>query len=231
VNEPGKSQNLFNRKGDRGRSGFDIRNNFIFDLVDELPFGPGKLFGGSASGWSAKTIEGWSVSAITNVHSNVPFTPVLGFDNAGTRSALNSDRPNIVGNPFQGSCPNGAPVHTVTCWFSPAAFSVLPFSFGDAGRNSLAGPAYADVDLALLKQFPLGESRLVQFRAEIFNIANHPNFAVPTNTEGPNGTGGNGDAVFISSGPGQIQPASNAGRIFSTVSSSRQIQLGLKVLF
>jgi hypothetical protein len=72
-----------------------------------------------------------------------------------------------------------------------------------------------------LKNIPFGEERMVQFRAEIFNIANRPNFAVPTNTEGPNGTGGNGDEVF----------APNAGQIFGTVNPSRQIQFGLKILF
>jgi hypothetical protein len=221
VNEAGKSQNLFDRKGDRGRSSFDIRNNLTLNFIDELPFGPGKKFGHDAEGWTAKLIEGWSISGIGSFHSNVPFTPVLGFDNAGTRSAVNSDRPNLVGNPYQGTCPNGASVGTVTCWFNPAAYA-LPFhAFGNAGRNSLVGPDFADFDFAVLKNIPFGEERMVQFRAEIFNIANRPNFAVPTNTEGPNGTGGNGDEVF----------APNAGQIFSTVNPSRQIQFGLKIFF
>jgi hypothetical protein len=222
VNESGKSQNLFDRKGDRGRSSFDVRNNVVLNFIDELPFGPGKKFGHDASGWTAKVIEGWSVSGIGSFHSNVPFTPVLGFDNAGTRSAINSDRPNLVGNPYQGNCPNGGRVRTVTCWFNPRAYGLPAFgSFGNAGRNSLAGPDFADFDFAILKNIPFGEDRMVQFRAEIFNIANRPNFAVPTNTEGPNGTGGNGDEVF----------APNAGQIFSTVNPSRQIQFGLKIFF
>ncbi len=222
VNESGKSQNLFDRKGDRGRSSFDVRNNVVLNFIDELPFGPGKKFGHDASGWTAKVIEGWSVSGIGSFHSNVPFTPVLGFDNAGTRSAINSDRPNLVGNPYQGNCPNGGRVGTVTCWFNPRAYGLPAFgSFGNAGRNSLAGPDFADFDFAILKNIPFGEDRMVQFRAEIFNIANRPNFAVPTNTEGPNGTGGNGDEVF----------APNAGQIFSTVNPSRQIQFGLKIFF
>ena len=176
-------------------------------------------------------IEGWSLSGIAGFHSNVPFTPVVGFDNAGTRSAVLSDRPNLVGNPYAGTCANGAPVGTVTCWFNPSAYAVTPGTFGDAGRNSLAGPDFADVDFAVLKDIPFGEGRLVQFRAEIFNIANRPNFSVPTNTQGPNGTGGNGDAVFLGLGPMGPIPAGNAGAIFSTVNPSRQIQFGLKILF
>jgi hypothetical protein len=230
VNEAGKSQNLFDRKGDRGRSSFDVRHNLVFNFIDELPFGPGKKLGRDATGWAAKMIEGWSVSGIGSFHSNVPFTPVLGFDNVGTRSAVGSDRPNLVGNPYQGTCPgpNGTRVGTVTCWFNPLAYArpsfgpFIPFGpFGNAGRNSLAGPDFADFDFAILKNIPFSDTRRVQFRAEIFNIANRPNFAVPTNTEGPNGSGGNGDVVF----------AKNAGQIFSTVNPSRQIQFGLKIFF
>jgi len=233
VNEAGKAQNLFDRKGDRGRSSFDVRNNLILNFVDELPFGPGKRFGHDATGWAAKTIAGWSVSGVGSFHSNVPFTPMVGFDNAETRSAVLSDRPNVAGNPYQGTCPNGAQVGTVTCWFNPSAYALPnPGSFGNAGRNSLAGPDFADFDFAVLKNIPFGEYRLLQFRAEIFNIANRPNFAVPTNTEGPNGTGGNGDALYLGRGAaGQGIPSPNAGQIFSTVNPSRQIQFGLKFYF
>ena len=233
VNEAGKAQNLFDRKGDRGRSSFDVRNNLTLNFVDELPFGPGKKFGNDTTGWVAKTIAGWSVSGVGSFHSNVPFTPMVGFDNAETRSSVLSDRPNVAGNPYQGTCPNGASVGTVTCWFNPSAYALPnPGSFGNAGRNSLAGPDFADFDFAVLKNIPFGEYRLLQFRAEIFNIANRPNFAVPTNTEGPNGTGGNGDALYLGRGAtGQGIPSPNAGQIFSTVNPSRQIQFGLKFYF
>jgi len=232
VNEAGKAQNLFNRKGDRGRSSFEVRNDFIVNAIDELPFGPGKPIGRNADGWRAQAIGGWLLSGIAGFHSNVPFTPMLGFDNAGTRSAVLSDRPDIVGNPTGGQCANGAPVRTVSCWFNPAAFALPPQgSFGDAGRNILAGPDYADVDFAVLKNFPFGEGRLAQFRAEMFNIANRPNFAVPTNTQGPNGTGGNGDQIYLGLGATGPIPAGNAGTIFSTVNPSRQVQFGLKIQF
>ena len=73
VNEP-QSQDIFDRKGSRGRSGFDIRHNFVGNVVYELPFGRGSWFGG------------WQISGIASVHSNVPFTPVLSFDNADLQS-------------------------------------------------------------------------------------------------------------------------------------------------
>jgi hypothetical protein len=228
VNETGASQNLFDRKADRGRSGFDIRHSLTLNLLYGLPIGPGKLIGNNATGLGGKLIGGWQISGIGDFHTNVPFTPVLGFDDADTQSIVNSQRPDIVGNPYTGTCPNGAPVGTVTCWFNPAAFAVpAPGTYGDAGRNILRGPGYADFDLALIKNTKLTEKTTLEFRAEMFNLANHPNFAVPTNTVGPNGAGGNGDAIFV--GPTTL--AGNAGQIFSTVSSSRQIQFGLRLSF
>ncbi|MFZ0634393.1 MAG: carboxypeptidase regulatory-like domain-containing protein [Candidatus Acidiferrales bacterium] len=228
VNETGASQNFFDRTADRGRSGFDIRHSLTLNALYDLPIGPGKAIGNGATGFAGKLIGGWELSGIGNFHSNVPFTPVLGFDNADTQSIVNSQRPDIIGNPNVGTCPNGSPVHTVACWFNPSAFAVsAPGTFGDAGRNILSGPDFAELDLAIIKNTKLTEKTALEFRAEFFNIANHPNFAVPTNTVGPNGSGGNGDAIFL--GPTAL--AGNAGQIFSTVGSSRQIQFGLRLSF
>lgn len=228
VNETGATQNFFDRKADRGRSSFDIRHSSTFNLLYDLPFGPGKAIGDGVTGFGVKLIEGWQISGIGNFHTNVPFTPVLGFDNADVQSIVNSQRPDLIGNPYVGTCPNGAKVGTVTCWFNPTAFALPPpGTFGNVGRNMLAGPGFADLDLAFIKNTNLAEKAGLQFRAEFFNIFNHPNFGVPTNTVGPAGSGGNGDAVFL--GPNTL--AGNAGQIFSTVGSSRQIQLGLRLSF
>src|SRR6266699_3691345 len=89
VNEPPTTQDPFNRKEDRGRSGFDIRHDFAANVVYELPFGRGRQLGG------------WQISAIANLHSNVPFTPVLAFDNADLQSLLTSERPDLVGDPYK----------------------------------------------------------------------------------------------------------------------------------
>ena len=217
VNEPPTTQDPFNRKGDRGRSGFDIRHNFVANVVYELPLGRGSQFGG------------WQVSAVGSVHSNVPFTPVLAFDNAGLQSLLTSERPDLVGNPYSGVCPNGSRVGTSSCWFNPSAFALPPpGQFGTAGRNVLRGPAFAQFDLALRKVFKLREGVKITFGAETYNIFNHPNFAVPSNTQSPLTLGGNGDAVFKDVAGGL---ASNVGRIFSTVSTGRQIQLDARFSF
>lgn len=217
VNEPATTQDPFNRKGDRGRSGFDIRHNFVANVLYELPFGRGSRFGG------------WQISAVGRVHSNVPFTPVLAFDNADLQSLLTSERPDLVGNPYGGVCPNGFRAGTPSCWFNPTAFALPPpGDFGTAGRNTLRGPAFAQFDLALQKGFQLSEGTNITFGAEAYNLLNHPNFTVPSNTQSPLTLGGNGDAVFKDP-IGNF--ANNVGRIFSTVSTGRQIQLDARFTF
>ncbi|HWY68786.1 MAG TPA: carboxypeptidase regulatory-like domain-containing protein [Terriglobales bacterium] len=216
VNEP-ESQDIFNRKGSRGRSGFDIRHNFVGNVVYELPFGRGREFGG------------WQLSGIASVHSNVPFTPVLSFDNAGLQSVVTAERPNLIGNPYSGVCPNGTRVGTPACWFNPTAFALPPLGqFGTAGRNSLSGPGFAQFDLSLRKAFHLPKETEIAFGADLFNLLNHPNFAVPSNTQNPIALGGNGDAIFKNAA-GDF--ADNSGRIFTTVGRSREIQLDARFIF
>jgi hypothetical protein len=216
VNEP-ESQDIFNRKGSRGRSGFDIRQNFVGNVLYELPFGQRSWFGG------------WQLSGVASVHSNMPFTPVLSFDNADLQSVVIAERPNLIGNPYSGVCPNGTRVGTPACWFNPSAFALPPAGqFGTAGRDILRGPGFVQLDLAVQKSFQVREGVKIMLRGEAFNLLNHPNFAVPSNTQNPIALGGNGDAVFKDSAGGF---ANNVGRIFSTVDSARQIQLGVRFLF
>ena len=88
---------------------------------------------------------------------------------------------------------------------------------GNLGRNTLIGPNLVSIDASLGKMFELGEGRSLQFRAEVFNLPNHPNFSVPS-----------GLIVFTNA---TAQVAPNFGRITSTTTTSRQIQLGLKFTF
>ena len=216
VNDPPASQNIFDRKGSRGPSDFDIRHNFVANVVYDLP-GRGRLLGG------------WQVSAVANVHSGLPFTPVLAFDNADVQSLLIAERPNLVGNPYTGVCPNGARVGTPSCWFNPSAFAVPPAGqFGNAGRNILRGPAFAQFDPSLHKDFAITERRKITVGVEAYNLFNHPNFGVPSNTQSPLSLGGNGDAVFKDAA-GNF--ADNVGQILTTAGTGRQIQLAGRFTF
>ncbi len=101
-------------------------------------------------------------------------------------------------------------------YFDTAAFALPAAGFyGNLGRNTLIGPGLAMVDVSLNKRFRLSERLNLQFRTEMFNSLNHPNFAIPSQR-----------TVCSSSGP-----VGSAGRITSTLTSSRQLQLGLKLVF
>ena len=216
VNDPSESQNIFDRKGSRGRSDFDIRHNFVANAAYELP--------GSRS-----LLGGWQIAAVASVHGGPPFTPMLSFDNADLQGLLINERPNLVGNPYAGACPNGVRVGTPACWFNPSAFAVPPAGqFGNAGRNMLRGPAFAQFDPALHKEFAISQERKLTFGVEVYNLLNHPNFGVPSNTQSAFTLGGNGDAVYKDAA-GDF--ANNAGQILTTSGTARQIQLAGRFTF
>jgi hypothetical protein len=85
---------------------------------------------------------------------------------------------------------------------------------GNLGRNTVIGPKLLNVDMALLKDTRISEAVRMQFRAEVFNILNHANFALPA------------ASIFTASGRN-----ATAGQITSTTTTSRQIQFGLKLIF
>ena len=100
-------------------------------------------------------------------------------------------------------------------WFNPAAF-LVPTSgtWGNVGRGTYTGPDLMELDLSALKRIVITERTNLQFRAEFFNILNHANFAAPNS--------------IVFSG-GAVSPT--AGLITSTITTSRQIQFGLKLMF
>lgn len=107
---------------------------------------------------------------------------------------------------------------------------VLPplYTIGNLGRNTLIGPKLVDFDFSLIKQFILGEQRRLDFRTEVFNIFNHPNFAVPNQA---NRTIPFPQTISGLPAPAGTPPSGPAGAITTTVTTSRQIQFGLKFTF
>jgi len=153
---------------------------------------------------------GFQLNGIVTLLSGFAFTPQDGSNRSGDGDTRNPDRPSL--NPaFTGPVVTGNPNQ----WFNPNAFILSTAgTWGNVGRSSFIGPGLADVDLSLFKTVRLRERISAQFRGEVFNVANHANFAAPNTT------------VFSS---GTISPS--AGLISSTVTTSRQIQFGLKLIF
>ncbi len=195
----------------RGLSDFDIRHNFSFNMVWELPFasamqGPGKWI-----------LGGWQLGSIFRGRTGNPFSVVLNNDRAGSKADTNGaavgQRPNLVTSPDCETLTNprnpGAYVKT-QCFTFPAQYTL-----GNLGRNTLSGPGVMNLDLSLFKNFSLGEGAMTQFRIEMFNALNHANFGTPN--------------IVIFDRQGRL--TANAGQITSTSTDSRRIQFGLKVNF
>src|SRR5881397_3826675 len=163
-----------------------------------------------AVGRLGKLIGGWQVNSITTLLSGFPFTPQIGTNRSGDGNTRNPDRPDA--NPlFTGS----VLTRKQTQWFNPAAFSLpIARTWGNLGRGTLRGAGLETVDLSLIKTTPLTERVALQFRAEFFNALNHTNFGPPNSI------------VFAGQA---ISPS--AGLITTTATTSRQIQMGLKVIF
>jgi hypothetical protein len=200
-------QDSFNIRAERGRSNFDVGHRMSISYGYDLPFGRGRALMAD-NGWVTSLLTGWQSFGVITLQSGRPFTVALvqELDNSNTgRSSLGfgaNDRPNVVGNP---ELDDRGPDR----WFNTAAFALPQFgTFGDAGRNIVTGPGFQNVNLSLMKTTRLKEGLDLQFRAEAFNLFNHPNFDQPDN-------------FFLSP---------TFGRILSA-KSPRHIQFGLKLLF
>ncbi len=209
-------QNFYNLAAEHALSDFDARHRFVLSGIYLLPFT-------AQQGFTKRLIEGWSISPIVNLQSGNPFSPIVALTRTITPgqppaagvlynsgSLLGFDRPDIVpGQPLYVSNPSP------TQWLNPNAFVRHNLGFGNAGRNILTGPGLQDVDVALSKATTIKEGIAVQFRAEAFNILNHPNFTQPQN-------------AFTALTFGQItQTRTTRGDL----GSSRQLQLGIKLIF
>jgi len=180
AGDPNFPQNSYNVRAERGRSNFDVRHRLSVSYSYLLPFGKGRTHLAN-SGLVTTLLTGWETFGILTYQSGRPFTVALlsEIDNSGTgRSILGfgaNDRPNVVGNPVLNS---GSPER----WFNTAAFAFPPpGTFGNAGRNILDGPGYQNVNVSLVKSTAFSEHINLQFRAEFFNLFNHPNLNLPDN--------------------------------------------------
>ena len=220
----------------KGRTLYDARHIYRFNGLYHIP----DL---KSSNMLGKLTNGWWMGTLVALQSGSPFTPTIGgnrstYGAAVGASSTSTDRPDLViaATPGTGTAtgltfvpfdPNKVITGNPKQWFNPLMFmSPRNGYFGTAPRNFLDGPTLQDVDFSLNKdtRFPaLGEQGTLQFRAEAFNLFNHPNFAQP-NTQ-----------VFVGNGAavgGTVEaPLASAGQILRTRTRSRQIQLALKIVF
>ncbi|MBV9397440.1 MAG: TonB-dependent receptor [Bryobacterales bacterium] len=210
--EPALVSNPFNLSADKGLANFDVRHAGAINATYALPFGPGRHYLSSATGLARALAGGWSLNSVVTLQGGFPFTPQLSYNPSNTGDTRNPVRPFV--NPyFTGPVILGS----VNQWFNPAAFLQPPNNsgfYGDLGRDTLMGPGLATWDLSFLKDTIIRESLRLQFRAEMFNLLNHPNFNTP-------------NAVTFT--PTGVSPT--AGVITSTSTTSRQVQFGLKLLW
>jgi hypothetical protein len=195
---------------DRGPSAFQARHNLTFNWSWDIPSSS------SLRGWAAGVLNGWQLNNVTTLQTGQPFTVRLGFNRSGnlntTGFSLNERpdlKPGFSANPIL-SGPDR--YWDINAFALPAANTR-----GNLGRNTLVGPGLINADLSLVKSVALPAQRSIQVRLEAFNVLNRANFAVPSGR------------VAFTNAAGDVAP--NWGRITSTVTTARQIQLGLKFLF
>jgi hypothetical protein len=209
-NQPQMALDRNNFRRDWGPSAIHVTHQSAISGLYEIPFGNGKRWLNGASGWRHKLAGGWQLNGIATLLSGFPFTPLVGSNRSGDGNTRNPDRPNLNPN-FSGSVILGRPDR----WFDPNAF-LLPQvgTFGNLGRGVYRGPGLASVDVSVFKNTAISERVNLQFRAEFFNALNRANFG-NVNPQVFTGTAVSG----------------SAGLITSTVTTSRQIQFGLRLSF
>jgi hypothetical protein len=212
----GYIQDSTNRRADRAVASFDTPNYLAINGNWDLPFGKGQAFLSDGKVVNA-IFGGWQLNGIFNMHSGDPLTlsdatNTLYNDGSYGWSANiqgNVQRANYLGGPVYTS---GSVASRVNDYFNLSAFGIpAPFTYGNTGRllPYLRGPGAVQLDMSLFKEIPIHERLHLQFRAEVFNLLNHPQFDNPNTVIG----------------------TAQAGIISNQVNSPRDIQLALKLLF
>ena len=162
-------QDIQNIAAEKGLSDFDHRNRFVASFLYQLPFWKG------SEGWIHAAFADWQAGGIYTLESGSPFTVNLSVDRANNGEPLSapSQRPDLTCDPNRGP-------KTTTQWFNPTCFQLpAQYTYGSAGRDIVIGPGTNDFDATFQKNFSLRENMQVQFRADMFDFFNQPNFNQP----------------------------------------------------
>jgi hypothetical protein len=261
-NEATTAENNYSFQQERGDNSFDMRHVFTASVLYQLPIGKGQSLN-VGNDLANAVLGGWQVGGSLNLHTGLPVNVLLQRNNVlylnpstgvyttnpvvvggkpvtiavenllGGGQSRGTQRPDII----PGVNPYADPASGF--WLNPAAFAVpQPGTFGDLSRNALRGPGFAQVDTTITKQFSITERVKAELRGEIYNIANHPNWANPTVN-----LGGGVPSTATGAGiqPGQAFTKSIATSSFSQLTSTvgkyvnngtnRQIQVALRLSF
>lgn len=175
-------------------------------FVYELPFGKGKKFGGNWNPVLRQTLGNWQANGILSLRTGTQF----GINTNAGVGYIGKIRPNIVA----GKSANAAPAagRSPDQWFDIANFTPpAPYTNGNLGNQTNAGPPGRTLDMSLFKDVPINERLRIQFRAEGFNVSNTPQF----------------DVTSI----GFTQGNANFGKIATTFPTERKLQLSLRLMF
>jgi Carboxypeptidase regulatory-like domain/TonB dependent receptor/TonB-dependent Receptor Plug Domain len=198
--EANDTRDRTNKRLDRSRSRFDQRHRFGTSFGYALPFGSGKKFLSNTGSLAGFIVSGWNVQGIVSLQSGPPFSVTA--SNVHNTGSFVPQYANRVGN---GKLENPTP----NMWFDLTAFTQPAVGTqGNAARNLLDGPSFKNFDFSVTKNNRIAEAINVQFRAEFFNILNHPNFGLP-----------NGNISQTAKGT------------ITSVADGRDIQLGLKLIW
>lgn len=172
-------QNAHNLRDQRGRSDFDYRHRLVLHYNYEPPLGRGGSY--LREGLAAYVLGNWRLSGVTTLRSGRPFTIFYGANNGrvGVPGGLANALADRLGN---GNLPTDRRIPAR--WFDTVAFAAppLPRVLGNSGRNVLDGPGLVNFDFSLARSFPyFGEGRSLEFRWEVFNLFNTPQFGLPEN--------------------------------------------------
>ncbi|MFC6646307.1 carboxypeptidase regulatory-like domain-containing protein [Granulicella cerasi] len=207
---PLQPQTFNDWRSEYGNATSDIRHSLNYSLTYDLPFGKDRAFLANSGSVVDRLAGGWQIASIGFFRTGAPETILIGVNTSGNQNTTNQ-RPNRVKGVSQ-----YAAHKSVSQWFNPAAFSTpAAGTVGNLGRNTVYGQSFNQLDMSLLKNTKITEKAHLQLRWEVFNVPNHPLFALPSNT-------------FNTSSFGQI--LNTYGRTTGS-GTSRQMQLGAKVIF
>jgi hypothetical protein len=215
----------------RAVSDFNVSQTFVMNYLILLPDAP------QSFGAARLMLSGWQYGGIFTAATGLPITPLISGDPLGLRSSDTFAFPNF--NYGTGCNPvnkqNRFHYINLACFSYPTESATYNPFLGNAGRNSVPGPALQDFDMSVVKNTVvkrISESFNVQFRAELFNVFNRSNYNNPLKA---------GTQLFSAApAPTSANPTpalngspltSSEGAISSTATSSRQAQFALKVIF